>query len=188
MSFISSLFGGAEGDILPMLFALGVVIVLIVLAVWLLKFVFNVSTGVTRGRNRRLAVVDTLALDTKRQLVIVRRDNVEHLILTGGSHDLVVETNIPVDEAPSQTGRRIAPTARPPRPLPVKPAPTPATESGQKSLRQTALLRPMSKEEPGQNADISPVPVFDSAKEGPADEAKRDDTVEQHPTGEVTRG
>ena len=36
MSFITSLFSGTEGNILPMLFALGIVIVLIVLAVWVL--------------------------------------------------------------------------------------------------------------------------------------------------------
>lgn len=48
----------------------------------------------TRGR-RRLAVVEVLALDAKRRLVLVRRDAVEHLLLLGATEDAVVETGIP---------------------------------------------------------------------------------------------
>ena len=48
------------------------------------------------GKNRqpRLGVVDTFTVDRQRQLVIVRRDNVEHLILIGGTTDLLIEANI----------------------------------------------------------------------------------------------
>jgi hypothetical protein len=41
-----------------------------------------------------LGVVDAFDLDRQRQLVLVRRDNVEHLILIGGPNDLLVETAI----------------------------------------------------------------------------------------------
>lgn len=47
-----------------------------------------------RGRQPRLAVVDTAPVDNRRSLVIVRRDNVEHLLLIGGPTDLLVEPNI----------------------------------------------------------------------------------------------
>ncbi|QLP97819.1 MAG: flagellar biosynthetic protein FliO [Rhodoblastus sp.] len=47
-----------------------------------------------RGRQPRLGVVDAFDLDRQRQLVIVRRDNVEHLIMIGGPNDVVVETAI----------------------------------------------------------------------------------------------
>jgi hypothetical protein len=78
----------------------------------------------TRGRNRRLAVVDSLALDPKRQLLIIRRDNVEHLILTGGPQDVVVETGIAVEEAPAaQPTRRPIPMVAARKPAPAKPAP-----------------------------------------------------------------
>jgi len=110
VQFITSLFGGGDNTLLTTLFALGAVLVLIVLGVWLLKLVFSVSSNGVRGRNRRLAVIDTLALDQKRQLLIVRRDNVEHLILTGGPQDLVVETGIAVEEVqPAQPSRRPIP-------------------------------------------------------------------------------
>ena len=43
---------------------------------------------------RRLDVVEQSSIDGRRRLVLVRRDNVEHLIMTGGPVDLVIETNI----------------------------------------------------------------------------------------------
>jgi flagellar protein FliO/FliZ len=111
VQFITSLFGGVGGNTyLTALFALGAVIVLIVLGVWLLKLIFKVSTQGPRGRNRRLAIVDSLVVDQKRQLLVIRRDNVEHLILTGGPQDVVIETGIPVEEPPAaQATRRPVP-------------------------------------------------------------------------------
>lgn len=54
----------------------------------------NASAGANRGRMPRLAVIDAAAVDGRRRLVLVRRDNVEHLIMIGGPTDVVVEPNI----------------------------------------------------------------------------------------------
>jgi flagellar protein FliO/FliZ len=57
-----------------------------------------------RGRQPRLGIVDVYDLDRQRQLVLLRRDNVEHLVMLGGPNDLVVESNIvrvPVSRAPA---------------------------------------------------------------------------------------
>jgi hypothetical protein len=43
---------------------------------------------------RRLAVVDQANIDGRRKLVLIRRDDVEHLIMTGGPVDVVIETGI----------------------------------------------------------------------------------------------
>lgn len=120
MQFLTSLFGGTENTVLTAIFALGIVLVLIVLGVWSLKVFFRASNNIGRGRNRRLSVIDSVAIDPKRQLLIVRRDNVEHLILTGGPQDIVVETGIPVDAGsrlprPQATGGGSV-AAGPPRP------------------------------------------------------------------------
>ncbi len=50
--------------------------------------------GGARARQPRLGIVDIYDLDKQRQLVLLRRDNVEHLLLIGGPNDVVVETNI----------------------------------------------------------------------------------------------
>jgi hypothetical protein len=42
----------------------------------------------------RLAVIDAAAVDGRRRLVLVRRDNIEHLLMIGGPTDIVVEQNI----------------------------------------------------------------------------------------------
>jgi flagellar protein FliO/FliZ len=193
MQFISSLFSGSGGTILTALFALGAVIVAIVLVLWLLKLLARASGNVSRGRNRRLAVVDTLSLDPKRQLLIVRRDNVEHLILTGGSQDLVIETGIAVEEAPAaQPTRRPLPTVASRRPAPTAKAPAssspeseapavpgsamerlrelgqPTNKKAHLSLRHTGLLRPVRDTEmplSPENSAPAALSSADSAKE-----------------------
>jgi flagellar protein FliO/FliZ len=47
-----------------------------------------------RGRQPRLAVIDHASVDGRRRLILVRRDNVEHLLMIGGPSDIVVEPNI----------------------------------------------------------------------------------------------
>jgi flagellar protein FliO/FliZ len=47
-----------------------------------------------RARLPRLGTVDAFDLDRQRQLVIVRRDNVEHLLMIGGPNDVVIEADI----------------------------------------------------------------------------------------------
>jgi hypothetical protein len=42
----------------------------------------------------RLGVIEYASLDSKRKLVLIRRDDVEHLIMTGGPVDVVIETAI----------------------------------------------------------------------------------------------
>lgn len=43
---------------------------------------------------RRLKLVEVLPLDSRRRLVIVRRDGVEHLLLLGAQGERVIETGI----------------------------------------------------------------------------------------------
>jgi hypothetical protein len=45
-----------------------------------------------RGRDRRLGVVETASVDGHRKLILIRRDAVEHLIMTGGPVDVLIET------------------------------------------------------------------------------------------------
>ncbi len=90
-------------------FALSFVLVigLILLAGGLLRrFSGNLpSLGGGRKGPRRLKIVETLALDPRRRLILVRRDGVEHLLLIGGSTDLVVDTTTaPPPDCSATTG------------------------------------------------------------------------------------
>lgn len=79
--------------------ALMLVLALIFVVLWLLKRVgmAGAAAGGPKGRRRRLSVVEAVALDPRRRLVLVRRDGVEHLLLLGASGDLVVESRIAAD-------------------------------------------------------------------------------------------
>ncbi|MEE8246441.1 MAG: flagellar biosynthetic protein FliO [Alphaproteobacteria bacterium] len=77
--------------------ALVLVLGLIGIAAWAVRrFGLAGRLPAARSRGRRLAVVDVTPLDTKRRLVLVRRDGVEHLVLLGSAGDLVIERGIPV--------------------------------------------------------------------------------------------
>ncbi len=77
--------------------ALGVSLALLCLFIvlWLLRKRAP-SPFVRGGRNRqpRLQVLDAAAVDARRRLVLVRRDNVEHLVMIGGPTDIVIESGI----------------------------------------------------------------------------------------------
>jgi flagellar protein FliO/FliZ len=118
-----------------------------------------------RGRQPRLAVIEVAAVDHLRRLVLVRRDNTEHLLMIGGPTDVVVEPNIARAGATS--------SVREPRPnpiadLPVRPGPEapgwPPTEPQQRVARPLdPLLTPQGAEaerlEPPLRAAREPVPA-----------------------------
>src|SRR3982074_1456603 len=92
-------------------FAFIVVLALIGAVAWGVRRFANNRLGANpnRGRMPRLAVIDAAAVDGRRRLVLVRRDNIEHLLMIGGPTDIVVEPNIvramPVrDQAPQRPG------------------------------------------------------------------------------------
>ena len=56
---------------------------------------FNISGLLFRPKPLpRLGVIEQATVDSRRRLVLVRRDDVEHLIMTGGPVDVVIETGI----------------------------------------------------------------------------------------------
>jgi flagellar protein FliO/FliZ len=71
------------------------VVALVALTAWAFKTFFPGRNGQGFGRReKRLGVVETASVDQKRKLLLVRRDDVEHLIIVGGPVDMVVETGI----------------------------------------------------------------------------------------------
>ena len=145
---------GLTPDLAPRLVlaigGVGVALVILVLVLLFLKR-RNSPLFIKGGKSRepRLMVLDAAAVDPKRRLVLIRRDDVEHLIMIGGPSDIVIDTGItdratvavPAERtvapdeaaairaatAPMAEARAVPAVAERPR-EPVRPAPAVATE------------------------------------------------------------
>jgi hypothetical protein len=122
-----------------------------------------------RGRQPRLAVIDVAAVDARRRLVLVRRDNTEHLLMIGGPTDLVVEPNIARTGAGAAVREpRAAPVAdAPARPSPLddRPGWPPPIEPPLRVARPLdPLLDDPERLEPPLRAPREPVPVEPAAR------------------------
>jgi flagellar protein FliO/FliZ len=156
----------------------------LLLAAALILFIFRLAFGRRlkapsggRARMPRLGVVDAFDLDRHRQLVIVRRDNVEHLLMIGGPNDLVIESEIIRaegrevrlrDNAREKEAREapLTPVAAPAQP-PIAP---PVAPPWQPEL-EPALAR-AGQPQPPRKTPIAPIPPL--APTAPALQAEAD--------------
>jgi hypothetical protein len=165
-----------SGDGRALQYLLGVVVFLVLLGVvfglYRLIFAHRLRPpGASRSRAPRLGLVDVFSLDSQRQLVIVRRDNVEHLLMIGGPNDLVIEPQI-MRGAANSAGREAAKAAAPAEPaaepsppqIPRPVAPSPAATSP----RRAPLRAGTPVVEPAAPAEAAPV----AAENPPAPEPR----------------
>ena len=91
----------------------------VVLAVVLVGvLIFKALNGSVRGRKgQRLGISEYHEIDKTRRLVLVRRDETEHLVLIGGAHDLVIETGISLNSGIDALQEPVRP------PIPLRTAP-----------------------------------------------------------------
>jgi flagellar biogenesis protein FliO len=132
MSWLENLFGAelSMGANLALLFV--VLTLALLLIFWLFRKIFGgTSTRYTKSRQPRLSFTDVAVFQDKRQLVLIRRDNVEHLVMIGGPTDIVVEQNIvraaPV-AMPATSTQQAAPLQYAPSPAVKEPAVEPRKE------------------------------------------------------------
>ncbi|QKV17684.1 flagellar biosynthetic protein FliO [Oricola thermophila] len=137
--------------------AIGVLLLVWVLWFWTRRVSGGVFVHGGRGRQPRLAVVDAAAIDSHRRIVLVRRDDVEHLVMIGGHNDLVIESGISGPEAASRENEGGQPAAAPVRPAAAAP--------GEKRVRATPARgrrespKPAAVETPRPAARPVPAPV-----------------------------
>lgn len=152
----------------------GLALLLLIIVLWVIRSRAP-SPFVRGGRNRqpRLQVLDAAAVDARRRLVLVRRDDVEHLIMIGGPSDIVIESRIlpaaaeqpesasrpqPVEQRPISVARPETPPVSPPHPpvaarvepaaepafsAPVSPEPRPRPEPSAQPSAQPAVAPPV---------------------------------------------
>src|SRR6185312_11522853 len=109
-----------------------------------------------RARQMRLGIVDAFDLDRQRQLVIVRRDNVEHLVMIGGPNDILIESQIIRTEARSrdkdirdkEPAHVPAPASKPLAAEPKLPEPAPMPEPQPIAASQENFPAPVAARAP----------------------------------------
>lgn len=111
--WLNALFGSDGGRGMQVLISLLIVVLLILAITWLFRRLFD--GPMHRGRSSRLGVVDSAVVDHHRRLLLVRRDDVEHLVLVGGPNDVLVESRI-LKAPPVLAGRPAAGPQIVPRP------------------------------------------------------------------------
>ncbi|PSJ63968.1 flagellar biosynthetic protein FliO [Pseudaminobacter soli (ex Li et al. 2025)] len=169
MEWLDSVAGPGYTAALLWTFAALILLVIVLVIIKLFRSL-TFGTFVSGGRNRktRLAVMDAAAVDSHRRLVLVRRDDVEHLLLIGGPTDVVVEQDIRLNQQrrPSLAGElNHEPPARP-RALEPQPAPRPAPQprAPEPAPRPMPVQQPIPAAVPQQPAPMAaprpaPAPV-----------------------------
>ncbi|MGB8755713.1 MAG: flagellar biosynthetic protein FliO, partial [Pseudolabrys sp.] len=158
-----SLFGSEMPLAARFFIAFLIVLALIGLTAWLVRRFGSSRLGTaTRGRQPRLAVIDAATVDGRRRLVLIRRDNIEHLLMIGGPTDLVVEPNIvravsardvarePSRATPAESAGRPAATLE--NGWPLQPAGEPAPSAAARPYRSAPTEEPWLAPEPGARA------------------------------------
>ncbi|HZC57226.1 MAG TPA: flagellar biosynthetic protein FliO [Xanthobacteraceae bacterium] len=124
---LDSLFGAETSLAVRFILAFLIVLGLIGVIAWALRrFGAGRFRDSARGRQPRLAVIDHASVDGRRRLILVRRDNVEHLLMIGGPTDIVVEPNI----VRAVASPRDLPGTRPAAGLEALPRAIPLPENG----------------------------------------------------------
>jgi len=169
---------GADIPLAAQLFiALAIVVGVIGATAWVVRWFSGKRRGArtTRGRQPYLDVVEAAAVDGRRRLVLIRRENAEHLMMIGGPTDVVIEANIvraatrrdvrapavaahapppaePLGEGPARPLQRAWP--QPARPQPARPEPAP--RPSEQAMRAEPSRRPQPRPIPSPPAQGQP--------------------------------
>jgi flagellar protein FliO/FliZ len=169
---LDSLFGAETPLAVKALIVILILAILIGVIAWAVRRFSGdrISAVAGRGRQPRLAVIDGAEVYGRRRLILIRRDNVEHLLLIGGPTDLVIEPNIVRAVAAPASSRTPATVDTLPRTVPLgdagtwplqpEPAPMPRPQ------------RVPAAEEPGQwsvEPELPPPPPPRRPSRQPAD-------------------
>lgn len=190
MEMMDEFIGAYGNKLIVAVVGVGLALLVLVIVLWIIRRRGGSSPFIRGGRNRqpRLQVLDATAVDARRRLVLVRRDNVEHLVMIGGPTDIVIESGIgaipimtdirdqqpEIPQLPQEQTRRLAaaapennratiPMAAPasaPQPETVRTeAPAPAIRQAAPAPRPPAPVTAPTRPMSAPQAAVAPPPV-----------------------------
>lgn len=78
---------------------------------------FNNSNPFTGTNDKRLSIIEQRMLDTKNRLILIKRDNVEHLVIVSNTGSVIVEQGI---TPPTITASPTTPENRNTKDIPIE--------------------------------------------------------------------
>lgn len=172
MDWLQSLVSGDNGTATQMIAITLALVVVLILIVWLFRRIASApAKRASSGLGPRLSVTDVAAIDDKRFLVLIRRDDVEHLVMIGGPTDVVVESGIggrqtsPEDQAPAYAEKRDEPVSTAPSLSETKQSAsvTPAVVAAATAAVATSVANEVVETE-AQTEEIEQVPEIDEVE------------------------
>lgn len=168
---MEEMLGAYGGRLLVAVVGVAIGLACLVGVLWVVRGRSGPSPFVRGGKNRqpRLQVLDAAAVDTRRRLVLVRRDDTEHLIMIGGPTDIVIESGISANRPVSPPEAAIVDAAVPGPRVPTeerkRAAPPPAAASvyGREPVPAAARPSPPVQPQMPRPATTTPPPVTDSS-------------------------
>lgn len=173
-----------------------IVAIFVVIALYRLFTRPRMASG-RRSKNARLAITDAASIDDRRRLVLVRRDDVEHLIMIGGPGDLVIESDIrksaparsaarpstPSSTAPSPASPSTSPKQAPSKPEPARAAPSTSASASPEPKSEPGSAPSTSKPATASAPEIktSPPPTAKTAETGKPDTSSLIGSVTKKP-------
>lgn len=168
--WLSGIIGESAANVVFFILLFALILLVIVVVFSLIKRLGGGSFNAgNRGRAPRLSVMDAAPVDSRRKLVLVRRDDVEHLLLIGGPTDVVVEQNIVIEPRASHRidQTRIAPehinrfkeyeatlaVEAPAEAAISRPAPIPLATPQQSPVESITLETPALQERTGERSE-----------------------------------
>jgi flagellar protein FliO/FliZ len=118
--------------------ACGIAALIVLAIVYRLAFAHRLRVPGGRTRQPRLGLVDAFSLDGQRQLVLIRRDNIEHLVMIGGPNDVLVESQINRAAVPARESAQASPLLVPSTPVRQAPLPAPTSAAAEALAKVTA--------------------------------------------------
>ena len=154
-----------------LLLACGIAALIVLAIAYRVAFGHRLRVPGGRTRQPRLGLVDAFSLDGQRQLVLVRRDNVEHLVMIGGPNDVLVKSQINRAVTPARENAQTSPLLVPSSPVRQAPLPAPApapVEAPAKTAAKVPVPTPPSAPVPAAPpAPAAPAPIPAAAPPGP---------------------
>ncbi len=148
--------------------ACGIAALVLLAIVYRLVFAHRLRVPGGRTRQPRLGLVDAFSLDGQRQLVLIRRDNVEHLVMIGGPNDVLVESQITRALASVRDNNLaqpapVAPASRRAEPVLVPAPPVPGAGSAAEPPTAIRSSAPSAAEIPSVRPESAPLPALPAA-------------------------